>query len=503
MNIPFRRLVTSTEMPTLQNEDPLAYELLEDFSMKEGKCCPKKEDITTDAPNIYGLWRCDKGKHRWGCLIKYRHSNEGMFECIVCKIQELKKNPRLIEYYIEDNKERSILKTKWYCNECLSVYYRIDDGIGIPNGEHACNEIVYPSFLQEFPVLSKEWSHKNEYLPKQLTRFYDENIIWECITCNMEWWETPQNRANYDTGCPYCNKRLPYPDKDSFAAIYPKITEEWEYSLNTVKPTECFSTEKNRLRYWKCKDCGIIYTLSIADKIQRGNYCYFCENYNFSKDETSEIYDEFISDAYQHSYFPAEGKVPFKWSCRKCGEIWNATAYERFVIGKQCPYCTDVSLAIPGKTSFKALFPDIESEYVHTQEGAVDTDNILPIDYRNKRFEWNCHECNMIWKASIPERTQQGMICPYCKGLKAIPGKTSILALYPDLINNEWKKLPNALLTNPDCELSDSSKCVWWRCNRCMKSYPYIIKKRVRDYLRGKTSCHYCKGLRRRKNHFV
>lgn len=208
MNIPFRRLVTATNSSTLQAVDPEAYELLEDYSMTEGKCCPQKSDITTDAPNIYGLWQCKKGNHRWGSIISHRYNANGKFECIVCKMQESLGNPRLIDYCIEDNKKKSILKTKWYCAECLSVYYRLDDGIGTPNGEHACNEIAYPSFIQEFPELSMEWSTKNEYLPEQLTRFHNENVIWECNNCHMEWLETPQNRANRDTGCPYCNKRL-------------------------------------------------------------------------------------------------------------------------------------------------------------------------------------------------------------------------------------------------------------------------------------------------------
>lgn len=83
---------------------------------------------------------------------------------------------------------------------------------------------------------------------------------------------------------------------------------------------------------------------------------------------------------------------------------------------------------IPGKTSFKALHPEIAAECYDMND--VDLNNILPT-YKNLII-WNCHECNMTGKSSVKDRVGGKAICPYCSGKKAVPGKTSFKALYPE-----------------------------------------------------------------------
>lgn len=58
--------------------------------------------------------------------------------------------------------------------------------------------------------------------------------------------------------------------------------------------------------------------------------------------------------------------------------------------------------------------------------------------------------------------------CPYCNGRKAVPGVTSLLALYTDMVKKEWKKISNVLLGNPDEILPNcNSRSFFWLCPRC------------------------------------
>jgi uncharacterized Zn-finger protein len=92
--------------------------------------------------------------------------------------------------------------------------------------------------------------------------------------------------------------------------------------------------------------------------------------------------------------------------------------------------------------------------------------------------------------------------CPYCSGRKAIPGKTSFKALFPEIMN-EWKYISNLLLANPDYVLPTSTKEVWWECPYCKKSYSMKIMDKVNMYRRNKKSCPFCKGYRKAKRRYM
>jgi len=185
------------------------------------------------------------------------------------------------------------------------------------------------------------------------------------------------------------------------------------------------------------------------------------------------------------------------WNCSSCGMEWEASIRD-WVNGKpECPYCSGRK-AIPGRTSFKALYHEMINEYSPTNE--YNPDELVP-SY-TLQMKWNCSTCSMEWEASIRDRVNGDAECPYCSGRKAIPGKNSIKALYPELMN-EWKYISNLLLTNPDYVLPSSTKEVWWECPHCNKSYSVKIKDKVNMYRRNKKSCPFCKGYRKAKRRFM
>lgn len=133
-------------------------------------------------------------------------------------------------------------------------------------------------------------------------------------------------------------------------------------------------------------------------------------------------------------------------------------------------------------------------------ENNINPDEIFP-SY-SLRVIWKCSECTMEWIASIRERAEEGKCCPYCTEKKAIPGKTSFKAKYPDLME-EWKVIANYILVDPDNIVDNYNHDVWWECNICKHSYQMSPKRRLLHRKRNQQACPYCKGYRRQKTHFI
>lgn len=179
----------------------------------------------------------------------------------------------------------------------------------------------------------------------------------------------------------------------------------------------------------------------------------------------------------------------------KCRLKWKASPKDRSEGTTTCPYCSGLK-AISGKTSFMALYPSFAKEQADTSN--IDLDAILPT--YTQPISWTCSKCRLEWIASPKGRSEGTSVCPYCSGEKVIPGKTSLKALYPELMT-EWHEI-NCLLIDADSIFENYSQNVWWRCSKCQKSYEMSPKAKITYYKRYQESCAYCKGYRKLKIHF-
>ena len=93
--------------------------------------------------------------------------------------------------------------------------------------------------------------------------------------------------------------------------------------------------------------------------------------------------------------------------------------------------------------------------------------------------------------------------CPYCTNRKVLPGYNSFAVKHDDLIL-DWDYINNYLLVNPEQIGDNYNGKVWWFC-RNNSSHKYIMSPKQRLYFqkRHMESCTYCKGLRRKKRHFI
>ena len=133
---------------------------------------------------------------------------------------------------------------------------------------------------------------------------------------------------------------------------------------------------------------------------------------------------------------------------------------------------------MPGRTSFAALYPELVSECIDD----IDLDVIFPT--YTIQMQWRCPTCDMTWRASPQERVSGEASCPYCDGRKAMPGRTSFAALYPELASECVDDIDlDAILPTYTIQMR-------WRCSSC----DMIWKASPKDRVSGEASCPYCDG---------
>ncbi|HEL1611596.1 zinc-ribbon domain-containing protein [Streptococcus suis] len=110
-----------------------------------------------------------------------------------------------------------------------------------------------------------------------------------------------------------------------------------------------------------------------------------------------------------------------------------------------------------------------------------------------------CKKCHSIFFARINERHKNDNCCPNCHK----PGYKNFSLGYPELLK-EWDYLNNMLIVDPNILKVSSGKKVWWICQK-NKEHRYNMKvsTRVQFHIRAKEPCIICKGLRRKREHFI
>ena len=104
----------------------------------------------------------------------------------------------------------------------------------------------------------------------------------------------------------------------------------------------------------------------------------------------------------------------------------------------------------------------------------------------HRKLWWRC-EKGHSWEATVYSVTIAGCSCPYCSGLKAIPGENDMRTLHPELMT-QWDYDKNAQL--PETVLPGSHEKAWWRCE---KGHSWQAMPFSRTKEKG-SGCPYCTG---------
>ena len=111
------------------------------------------------------------------------------------------------------------------------------------------NSVINSSFINEW-----DYEKNKDINPEYVCIDSNNEYWWKCQTCEYEWLAAPSTRHR-GTGCPHCSGRVPKPGVDDLLTIYPELCKEWDYSKNTILPSEVLPGSGKKV-WWKCSICG-------------------------------------------------------------------------------------------------------------------------------------------------------------------------------------------------------------------------------------------------------
>ena len=187
-----------------------------------------------------------------------------------------------------------------------------------------------------------------------------------------------------------------------------------------------------------------------------------------------------------------------RWICPTCRGEYGAYIKDVIFGEKSCPYCND-RCVLPGLNSLADIYPEIAKQWSPNND--QQSDHVLA----NSKVwaKWICPMCRGEYRAVISEMVDGTATCPYCEERQVLPGFNSFAAKHQDLMA-EWDDIGNYLLSDPDCISDSSNTPVWWICQKD-EAHRYIMTpaQRLVFQKRNQEPCPYCKGLRRKRRHFI
>lgn len=387
-------------------------------------------------------------------------------------------------------------KVLWKCQKCsntyeASIHNRTNRNSGCPYCANLKIKEGFNDLATKNPQLAKEWNYeKNGNLtPNQIVEFSTKKVWWKCNKCGGEWEATPNQR--HKRNCPYCGHHL-LKKEDSIEILFPNLMKEWDYVNNTIRPSDC-SKSSDKLVWWKCEKG---HRWKTAVKVRtRGNGCPYCANqkvlvgYNDLFTINPNLEKEWDYEAnieINPKNITSGSNKKANWICSKCGTKWKSIITAR-AKGRGCPKCglekstTNRLKNRAIKNSFIKNYPNLVEEW-DFEKNNIDINLISSSS--NKRVWWKCNKGHS-WKAAVCQRTSKNTKCPYCDGQKVIVGENDLVTLNKEL-SEEWDYKKNYPL-KPTEVCYHSGKIVWWKCDKCGKSWKAKINNRANG--RGCPNC--------------
>lgn len=127
-------------------------------------------------------------------------------------------------------------------------------------------------------------------------------------------------------GCPYCAGKKVMSGVNDFATLYPEAASEWDYSKNSVLPSEVLP-RTNKKYYFLCSR-GHSYLQSLNNKTSKNYGCPYCsgqallKGYNDLQTVHPEIAKEWDYSRNENGPSDYRSGSGYKawWVCNKCGQ---------------------------------------------------------------------------------------------------------------------------------------------------------------------------------------
>ena len=492
--------------------------------------------------NIYSLgpnsktivhFKCKKCGHEWDSAItnrvKKKNGQYTFVDCPICSnklfrsVPYSEEFPVLAQMYRQDlnnisldsvhSKEAVVnTKYKWTCLACGETFEATLSSMTM-SYKHSTKGCPYcsrsklrngESFAEVHPELLDEYSPDNKTDPYKEFPNSKKNVKWICRQCGYTWNTTFTQRHNGMGKCPKCYVAGRNLSDESFAAVYPEYIDIWAED-NEHTPYNTLYTS-NLWIHWKCRVCHGEYGAIIYDMVHGNADCPYCKGTKVLPGFNSlEALHPNIASLWSDSnlidpdHVLSDITTSYKWICNTCHGEYTATIRDVVNGTADCPYCKGTKV-LPGFNSLEALHPNIASLW--SDSNLIDPDHVLS-DIATS-YKWICNTCHGEYTATIRDVVNGTADCPYCMGTKVLPGFNSFAANHPELMN-ELDPIANYLLPVSPDEVSDSSTYrFWWICKKDPShKYPMAPKNRLMFEKRHREPCLYCRGLRRKLQHFI
>lgn len=513
--------------------------LLKQWDFKKNKARGLDPNITSAYEDTPADWKCKKCGYEWETHIKTRTNSDGKCPFCESKSKPVRKGvtdvltlcPDLKEIYDFDYNEKigidvykegvhSRKRAHFKCKKCghewdSYIENRVkknDDGTYTIADCPECSNGNYRTipFSIEFPLLAKMYRYDINPIPldsiKGRKAVVETSYYWTCLVCGEIFDSTLESMLNsqkYQTkGCPFC-ARARLRKGESFADLHPELMDEYD-PTNAIDPYTVFPSNKEPVS-WICRDCGHKWSASFAQRHFGGGICPTCNRMILIPDKNSFAavypdYSQYWADTNKRKsnevYFNSTDW--FRFICPTCQQE-HGGRIEDFIAGNSCPYCKGIRLS-PETNSLKALYPDIARRW--SPNNSFGPETVFPTSWVSAK--WICDTCTGEYGARVREVVNGTHECCYCKGTKILPGFNSFADKHPDLLA-EMDEIANYLLPYSPYKVSASSNYkFWFNCKNDPKhKYPMSPRTRLMFEKRHREPCLYCRGKRRKLNHFV
>lgn len=329
---------------------------------------------------------------------------------------------------------------------------------------------------------------------------------WKCLICGETFESTlgamTQSHNTPTKGCPYCS-HTKVRKGESFGDMHPELIEEYDPS-NEIDIFKAFPNGKESVK-WICKACDHKWEAAFALRHMGSGKCPKCYKVgrNIKEECFAAVYPEYVelwsSDNERTPYDTFyTSNLWIHWNCQNCGSVYGAEIKDMISGDANCPYCKGMKV-LAGFNSLKVKNPELAKQISPLNE--VDADHILPSKHSVQL--WRCPDCGGDYAATTLDM-ENGYTCPYCNDRLLLKGFNSFGDKHPDLLE-EMDEIANYLLPYTEFDVLDASdKKFWWTCPKNPKhKYSMSPKTRLLFQKRNREPCLYCRGQRRKLNHFI
>lgn len=227
----------------------------------------------------------------------------------------------------------------------------------------------------------------------------------------------------------------------------------------------------NQTLSWKCT-LGHQYSATPNSR-SSGSGCPFCSGrrvlvgFNDLNSQHPEVARQML-DGDPKTVTPKSQKT-FQWRCEK-SHVWLSKVSER-TRGSGCPVCA-------GRTIEVGTLPRDHPEIARQAHG-WDPSSVMV--QATRKYSWCC-ELSHVWDATLQSRLK-GTSCPFCKGIRVLPGFNDLLTTHPELAGEAhgW---------DPRSFIAGTGKKLEWKCH-----LGHIWITRGAERVAGK-GCPFCAGQR-------